>query len=129
MLLTMKALSVRQPHANRIATGIKTIELRYRTTKYRGDVLICASKFKTPGFETLPRGVALCVVSLVDSRLMVESDAEKACYPYQSGLWSWILENVRPVESFPVRGALSFFDVTMPQPGQVLQTAAPLLFE
>lgn len=42
------ALSVRQPWADRIARGIKTIELRTWRTNYRGPLLICAAS-KRPG--------------------------------------------------------------------------------
>ena len=39
-----KALSVKQPYAGYIASGEKTIEVRSRPNKYRGKLLICASK-------------------------------------------------------------------------------------
>lgn len=40
----MKALSVKQPWANMIASGEKTIETRTWMTGYRGQVLIVSSK-------------------------------------------------------------------------------------
>ena len=40
----MKALSVKQPFAHFIERGMKTIETRTWATKYRGDILIHASK-------------------------------------------------------------------------------------
>ena len=40
----IKALCVKQPYANDILTGIKTIEYRSWRTRYRGDVLIIASR-------------------------------------------------------------------------------------
>jgi len=39
----MKALSIRQPWASMIVHGIKTIENRTWSTKYRGPIAICAS--------------------------------------------------------------------------------------
>lgn len=39
----MRGLTVRQPHARLIEIGEKTIELRSWTTRYRGDLLICAA--------------------------------------------------------------------------------------
>jgi hypothetical protein len=40
----MKALSVKQPWAELIASGIKTIETRIWHTHFRGPLLICSSK-------------------------------------------------------------------------------------
>ena len=43
----MKAISIRQPWANLIAAGGKTIEVRTRPTKYRGPLLIVSAKRPT----------------------------------------------------------------------------------
>ena len=79
----MKGLSVRQPHAERIASGIKTLEIRSRPTKHRGPLLICASKaLPPPGdrrFRDLPRGVAICTVEVVGCRPFAPGDARAAC--------------------------------------------------
>jgi len=48
---SMKALSVRQPWANLIAAGKKTIETRKWATDYRGQILIVSSK--TPKLSRL----------------------------------------------------------------------------
>lgn len=40
----MKALSIKQPWASLVATGIKNIECRTWKTNYRGEILICSSK-------------------------------------------------------------------------------------
>lgn len=39
----IRGLTVRQPHAQLILLGEKTIELRSWSTRYRGDLLICAA--------------------------------------------------------------------------------------
>ncbi len=39
----MKALSIRQPHAEAIMRGVKPIEFRSRSTKIRGQIYIYAS--------------------------------------------------------------------------------------
>ena len=39
----MKAISIRQPYANQILSGAKTIEVRSWPTKHRGDILIAVS--------------------------------------------------------------------------------------
>ena len=56
----MKALSVKQPWANMIASGEKTIETRTWMTSYRGQVLIVSSK--QPRIK--PAGCAVAVVTL-----------------------------------------------------------------
>lgn len=110
-ILVMKALSVRQPHANRIASGEKPIETRTWTTKYRGDLLICSSKTG----QGEPKGVALCVVELVDIRPMKPSDEEAACVKIYPRAKAWILENLRPLkEPFPVKGELGLYEVELP---------------
>jgi hypothetical protein len=53
----MKTLSIKQPFAELICRGIKTIENRSWDTKYRGKLLIHASSrpLAWPGFEYMPR--------------------------------------------------------------------------
>ena len=102
----MKALSVKQPWANRIATGGKTIELRTWRTGYRGRLLICSSK--RPVIE--PAGCAVAVVDLVRCRIMRPEDEEASQSDYHPGAWCWVLDNVRPIKPIPVKGALGIFD-------------------
>jgi hypothetical protein len=112
----MKAFSVKQPYASLIAEGKKTIETRKWQTKYRGDMLICASKkwdmsFKKEVQNNLPLGVAIAIVELYDIRPMELIDEHDAyCEPYP-GAYSWFLRNIRPIEPFEVKGALSLFEV------------------
>lgn len=108
----MKALSVRQPWASQIATEEKSIELRTWTTRYRGDLLICAS---ARSHANLPTGCALCIVSLVDIRPAISRDARLACCEIEHGDFAWILQNVRPIEPFSVKGRLGLFDVELPR--------------
>ena len=42
----MKALSIHPEYAMNIIKGLKTVEVRGWTTKYRGDILICATANK-----------------------------------------------------------------------------------
>ncbi len=104
----MKAISLKQPFANLIASGKKTIETRKWTTRYRGDLLICSSQ--KPNIS--PAGFALCVVELYDIRPMVEGDHEAACCPLYPGAYSWLIRNLRPLKKiFPVKGQLGIFEV------------------
>lgn len=103
----MKAISIKQPWANMIATGQKTIETRKWKTDYRGTLLLCSSR--EPDIE--PAGCALAVAKLVDCRPMSVLDEPAArCRKYE-GAVAWVLEDVRPIKPFPVRGELRVFDV------------------
>lgn len=107
----MKALSIKQPWATMIAQGDKTIETRKWGTEYRGDLLIVSAK--SPRIE--PAGYALAIVSLVGCRLMTERDEIEACCRWMPGTFAWLLEHVRKIEQFPVRGQLGLFDVEVTQ--------------
>ncbi len=123
----MKALSVRQPWASCIANGEKTIECRTWKTKYRGELLICASgrKFTCEDGLILPAGVAVAVVELVNVRPMTKDDVQAAALGNMEpedleevlrGL-AWELRLKFPVVPFPVKGKLNLFNVdTIPQP-------------
>jgi hypothetical protein len=119
----MKALSVRQPHASRIARGIKTLEIRSWKTHYRGPLLICAAaraitrrERTAHGIEDpagYPLGVALCIVQLVGCRPMTQADVAAACTNYEPGVYAWELINVQGVEAFKVDGQLGLFTVIL----------------
>jgi hypothetical protein len=106
----MKALSVKQPWANLIASGKKTIETRLWPTEYRGPLLIVSSK--TPRIH--PAGCALAVAELVDCRPMTQSDEPAACCACYAGAFSWVMRDIRKIKLFPVRGKLGLYDVSVP---------------
>ena len=103
----MKAISLKQPWANYIASGEKTIETRKWSTKYRGELLIVSSKYP----EIPPAGQALAVVELVDCRPMVKADEKAAMCEVYPKAHSWFLKNVRRIKPFPVKGQLSIYEV------------------
>ena len=126
----MKAISLWQPFASLIAAGHKTIETRRWPTSHRGDLLICAAQ-RRMGFEELylmasmertsreiprpiPYGQALAIVRVVGCRRMVEADEDAACCDLYSGAWAWLLEDIRKIAPFPVRGKQMFFHVELP---------------
>jgi hypothetical protein len=116
----MKAISIKQPWANLIASGQKTIETRVWGTPYRGTILLVSSK--TPRIE--PAGCALAVAELVDCRPMVDADEEAAkCHIYPDAV-AWVLRNVRAIEPFPVKGQLGLYDVDV-SAGSILPKATP----
>ena len=103
----MKAISLKQPWANLVACGYKTLETRTWSTGYRGDLLICSSA----SGEIEPTGCALAVVKLVDCREMEDGDAEAACILRYPEAKVFVLEDIRLVRPFPVRGSLNIYDL------------------
>jgi hypothetical protein len=78
----MKALSVRQPWADCIAEGEKTIEVRSWQTKHRGVIAIHASSRPDTDIgeytEGLPLGVVVCTVEIIDCRPLAIADCDAA---------------------------------------------------
>ena len=119
----MKAISVQQPFAFEILSGLKTIEVRTWDTLHRGDLLICSSRkpaFSKDEMEEMEEeygsvfvyGHALCIVRVADARLMQKGDEEKALTDeIDPEAYAWVLEDVRPVVPFPVKGKQGFFEV------------------
>ncbi len=114
----MKALTLRDDEdaawATLIERGKKTIETRTWPTKYRGDLLITASKSSkhSPGLNA---GMAICVVEVYDCVPMERVHEEAACCPVYMGAWAWKLRNLRWLsEKFPVKGKLQIFEVEVP---------------
>lgn len=101
----MKALSIRSPWWEKILSGEKTIETRTWATKYRGDILICASQ---------PKGMAVAMAKITDCRFMTEDDELAACCPIYPGAYAWVLESIEPLKvPFPVKGKLGLFNYFM----------------
>ena len=107
----MKCLSVRQPHASRIASGQKTLEIRTWSTRYRGPLIICASSQRDRRFRDLPSGVTVCVVDLIDIRDFTDSDSAAACFDFEPGddFFAWVLSDPRPLPAVSVKGRLGLF--------------------
>lgn len=110
-----KALSVKQPHANNIAKGLKRIELRNQGTKYRGDVLICSSA--KPVLEDMMSGCSICLVEIYEVKRVSDlTDAEKKFCCVSDTLlaeyeFAWFLRNPRKVIEFPVKGQLGIYNL------------------
>lgn len=102
----MKALSVRAPWAEMIASGLKTIEVRSRPTHYRGQLLICQSG----------GGGAVAIVEVVDCRKLTDADDAASGgvwskFPAARGHYAWVVRLIRRVTSDTIKGRLSFYDV------------------
>ena len=126
--MRMKAISIKNPYAQLIAHGIKTLEIRTRKTAYRGDILICACGGKALWHNVSPRpmafnaeeqaelyvgcGNALAVVTITDCRPMTPEDAALAWCEYEPGLYAYVLSDPRPVaKQFTVLGQLGIYNV------------------
>jgi hypothetical protein len=105
-----KAISLKQPWANLVASGKKIIETRKWSTNYRGDLIICSSQKP----KTYPAGYALCIVELYDVKPMTVKDEKKACIKIYPKAHSWFLRNLRPIKPIiPVKGQLGIFDLKL----------------
>lgn len=105
-----KAISLKQPWANLVASGKKSIETRKWSTNYRGDLIICSSQ--KPKIN--PAGYALCIVELYDVKPMTVKDEKKACIALYPKAHSWFLRNLRLIKPIiPVKGQLGIFELKM----------------
>ncbi len=103
----MKALSIKEPWASLILAGNKSIETRTWKTKYRGEILLCASKNPKGRLS----GMAFATAEILDCRPMVKDDEKFACCEVYPKANSWFLGNITPIKRFPVKGQLGIFEV------------------
>lgn len=117
-----KALSVKQPYAEYIASGVKGIEVRSKPTKYRGEILICASRDGKPSESAPGYGCTLAFVELYDCKPLSEltpEEWEKTKLPgylieklkASKNGYGWFVKNPRRVIEFPVKGQLGIFNL------------------
>lgn len=102
----MKVLTIREPWASLILEGKKTIETRTWKTKYRGAVLLHASKKP----ESPISGKIFAVANIVDCKTMTKDHEEKACCEIYENANSWFLDGVRAVEPIEVKGKLGLWE-------------------
>ena len=104
----MKALSIKGLYSILIWAGDKTIETRTWTTKYRGTILLCASK--NP--KSILSGHAFATAELYKIETMTKDHERQAQCEVYPGAFSWFLKNVKKVpELIPVKGQLGLFEV------------------
>jgi hypothetical protein len=127
----IKALSVRQPWANLIIEGRKTMDLRTWSTTHRGPLAIYASlevekeacKLHGVDVKTLTTGAVIGMVDLTDVLPLTKKSYDEsqkkhlAGRNYREGLYGWVVKNPRPLDPPQVaRGRLHLFDVTVADP-------------
>jgi hypothetical protein len=124
----MKALSLQQPWAWLILHGGKDIENRTWSTRYRGPVLIHASRtwYTPPGewASMVPDGVVLPEPGLIERGGIVGQVEIVDCVKRHPSRWffgpyGFVLRNPIRLPFRPCRGALGFFDPEAPPPGGV----------
>ena len=101
----VRAISLKQPWANMIVEGLKTVETRVWATRYRGTLVIVSSKRP----DIAPAGFALAVADLVDCRPMMEADTVAACCEVYPRAKAWVLDNVHPITPIAVTGQLGLY--------------------
>ncbi|MFN8359330.1 MAG: ASCH domain-containing protein [Candidatus Kapaibacterium sp.] len=117
----MNAISIQQPYAELIATGVKDIENRNWSTPFRGNILIHASrKFDTIGLHDVQQkygvllgktekdfatGGIIGMTTITDCVLEHES-------PWFCGKFGFVLTNSMSVPFLPCLGKLGIFDCT-----------------
>lgn len=123
----MKVLSLKQPWAELLVSGRKTLEIRKWKTKFRGEFLIHASKIpnKTAmaefGFNDLPTGFIVGKARIVDvkeyiSKEEFEKDEDKHFakgYDWNGKLYGFVVKDARRLKETPLKGQLNFFDVEL----------------
>jgi predicted transcriptional regulator len=117
----MKVLSLKQPFAELVVSGKKTIEIRKWNTKFRGEFLIHASKnadkqfMKKLGYDNLPSGVIVGKAKLVNVKKYLnqkdfKKDQNKHLATRDYGNYGFILENVKRIKEIPAKGKLGFWE-------------------
>lgn len=126
---SMNSLSVRQPFASLIISGVKWFEVRSKPTKIRGRVLICSSAKPFSGTMIHPQsrkivgvqqylsgtqllfGHAIGLIDIVGCRAMKRSDVDGSLLEFKENHFVWELKNPVSIEPFPVNGNLGFFKI------------------
>lgn len=101
-----KIITIKEPWASKILNGEKTIETRTWKTKYRGKVVLHASK--NPKSEI--SGMIFAVADLVDCSEMLRSHEKDACCEVYPRANSWFLKNIRPTILKEFKGQLGLRD-------------------
>lgn len=117
----MKALSLKQPYAELVISGKKTIELRKWKTKFRGEFLVHASKsvykesMQRFGFTDLPTGYIVGKAKLIEVKEYnneKEHQADKGKHLASSswGKYGFVLSDAKRVNKIPAKGKLNFWE-------------------
>ncbi len=124
----MKALSFRQPWAELVLQGRKTMDLRTYNSHYRGRIAVHVSKTVERDAcwendfnpDNLDAGGVVGTVELVDVIPLTEADYEAhradhlAVRRYREGMYGWILARPERLPRFiPARGRTNLFNINL----------------
>ncbi len=123
----MKVLSLKQPYAELILQGKKTIELRKWNTQFRGTFLIHASKspdvtaMKQFGFQDLPQGGIVGRATLLDVKHYSSSEEHRKDQHLHLASSSWgnygfMLTDIQRLPFQECKGALNFWNYPSTNP-------------
>ena len=110
-------LSVKNPYARMIAEGKKTVELRSRNVKYRGELVICSSSVP----EGEDSGCTLAIANLYDVKKAKDLTPqewemtgipEDKRYLYAKNT-AWMLKDSRPIKKVPIKGQLGIYRIAL----------------
>lgn len=123
----MKALSIQQPWAALIVSGVKDIENRSWSTRYRGPFLIHTGKKRDGGAQDdvdafihpvtgecldLPSPLTFDLGGIVGQAEIVDC-VEDHPSPWFVGKFGFVIRNAQPLAFRPCKGALGFFTPEM----------------
>ena len=117
----MKALALKQPWAELVLQGKKTIELRKWNTNFRGKFLIHSSStpdgknMKKFGFSNLPNGYILGEARLIGvKKYKNESEFKKDKNKHMAtknwGTYGFILKSIKRIDPISAKGKLNFWN-------------------
>lgn len=121
----MKVLTLKQPWATVIASGIKNYEFRSWKTSYRGPLLIHAGlgidkeaikRFEKLGFD-YPKAAIICLVELQDCIKVDEmflkqllKENELVYRTTKIGEYAWKIKLIKPLFISNIKGKLSLWE-------------------
>jgi len=117
----MKVLTLKQPWAELILLGKKTIEIRKWNTHFRGEFLIHSSKIpdkkNMKNFESMKllNGFIVGQANLFDvkryeNKKEFNKDKGKHLATVKWGKYGFILKNVKRIKPIPAKGQLNFWN-------------------
>ena len=116
----MKALSIRQPWAWLIRSGVKDVENRTWRTWYRGRFAIHASKsFDQTAYRRLlqshyapimPPRTSFRMGGIIGTVRLIKC-VDQCSSDWFQGPWGWLVADCRRCEFVPMNGRLGLFDV------------------
>ena len=124
----MKCISIMQPYAWCVSTGIKTLETRTWKTAYRGPLLIAASKkidqghykylqyigIKLPPKKDLEYGKIIATTNLTSCVIFTRAMEKFSLCTFYHGYGFWLKGTKMLKNPVPVRGALGLYEVPWP---------------